>query len=125
MIDLILLAADMPVSNTMPWIDIAREIGVLAALAGFFTWQSWRREERLANRVTDLEKFIEEKLLEVIEKSMVHIAENTNNLRTVSEHMNVFMEKLGTRPCLYEDMIHTLKEQGYDIVKKSEIKEEK
>ena len=64
MIDLILFASEANISGSMPWIDIAREIGVLAALAGFFTWQSWRREERLANRVTQLEQFIEEKLFQ-------------------------------------------------------------
>ena len=118
MINFTLLAANNP--ETMPWIDIAREIGVLAALAGFFTWQSWRREERLANRVTQLEEFIEIKLLEVIENSLKHIAENTDTMRTCSQNMATFIEKLGNRPCLYEDTIKTLSEQGYDIIKKPE-----
>ena len=106
--------------NPMPWTDIAREIGVLASLAGFFTWQSWRREERLANRVTQLEEFIEIKLMEIIEKSMQHIADNTDTMRTCSETMARFCDRLSTRPCLYEDMVNTLKEQGYEIKKKEE-----
>ena len=104
----------------MPWIDIAREIGVLAALAGFFTWQSWRREERMSGRVTHLENFIQEKLLKTIETSLIHIEQNTETMRTCSENMAAFINKLSTRPCLYEEMIKTLSEQGYEIIKKED-----
>jgi hypothetical protein len=108
-------------AGPMPWIDIAREIGVLAALAGFFTWQSWRREERLANRVTQLEVFIETKLMEIIEKSMEHISENADVMRNCSVTMAKFCERLSTRPCLYEDMLVSLREQGYKISKENKV----
>ena len=114
----VLLASE--VVTSMPWLAIAREIGVLAALAGFFTWQSWRREERMSGRVTHLENFIQEKLLTTIETSLTHMNENTDVLRSYSENMAKFMEKLSTRPCLYEEMVKTLTEQGYDIIKKEE-----
>ena len=41
---------------------LGTEIGLMASLVLFFSWQAWKREARLADRVTTLETFISERM---------------------------------------------------------------
>ena len=76
----------------MDWHAVIRDFGVLATMVFFFTWASWKREERMSARVSKLEDFNQNELLEVVKTTTIAISDNTSaldNLRAV----------LTERPC--------------------------
>jgi len=76
--------------------DILRDFGFPVVLVIFFVWNSWKREERIAKRVTDLEVFVQDRLLLIVEKSTTAVVDNTAALHGLIEALRV-------RPCQYED----------------------
>lgn len=48
---------------------LGTEIGLMATLVLFFSWQAWKRETRLADRVTTLETFINEKMSIILDRN--------------------------------------------------------
>jgi hypothetical protein len=90
---MMVLAAAAPAPD---WIHtLITDFGFPIALVMFFVWNSWKREERLANRITDLEKFQQEKLLEIAQQCAEAIVDNTAAL-------NRLIKALEDRPCLCE-----------------------
>lgn len=92
---------------------LVTDIGIMASLVLFFTWTAWKREERLANRITALETFAQTDLINVGAASTEAIRDNT---KAILELSNV----LHMRPCLLETKI--VAEQFDRIVGKWEEK---
>lgn len=86
------LVAAAPTPN---WHTLITDFGFPIALVLFFVWNSWKREERIANRVTQLEDFLQNKLLEIDERGITAVVDNTAAL-------NRLVGALENRPCLCE-----------------------
>jgi len=48
---------------------LVREVGPFFTIMLFFVWRDYRREERLENKVSDLNVFIQNRLMAAIEKN--------------------------------------------------------
>ena len=69
-------------------ISILQEFGLLVCLVLFFTWQGWKREQRLSTRIDTLEKEYTEALKETIAATNRVISENTEMMRRLERHLN-------------------------------------
>lgn len=87
-----MLVAAVP---TPTWHTLVTDFGFPIALVLFFVWNSWKREERIANRVTQLETFVQTELLDINKQAVLAIADNTAAL-------NRLVGALENRPCLCE-----------------------
>ena len=72
----------------MTVVDILREFGILVALVLFFTWQGWKRETRLNDRITVLEEDYTSTLKELIASCTEVIAANTAVMQRLESHLN-------------------------------------
>lgn len=92
-----LFAATAPVAP-WDWATLLKDYGPWVLLVGFFVWHftstTTKREDRLASRITNLETFVQEKLVELVDKSSVAIADNTAAL-------NALIQALSDRPCQF------------------------
>jgi hypothetical protein len=89
-------------AELIQWSKVITDVGLLSALVLFFTWTAWKREERLAVRITALETFVQNDLLECTKTCVETITDNT---RAVGE----LIECLNQRPCLLEHPLTTEK----------------
>jgi len=69
-------------------LEVLREFGILVALVVFFTWQGWKREARLNDRITALEEDYTSTLKELVASCTEVISENTSVMRRLEEHLN-------------------------------------
>jgi hypothetical protein len=69
-------------------ITLLQEFGLLVCLVLFFTWQGWKREQRLSARIDTLEKEYTEALKETIVATNRVISENTEMMRRLEKHLN-------------------------------------
>ena len=53
----------------MNWASLIKEIGPYLGIMFFFIWRDYRREEQLVKQVMNLQKFILEELMGLIEKT--------------------------------------------------------
>ena len=53
----------------MNWVALIKEVGPYLGLMFFFIWRDYRREEQLVKQINDLQKFICEELVDLIEKT--------------------------------------------------------
>lgn len=53
----------------MDWIALIKEVGPYLGLMFFFIWRDYRREEQLVKQITELQKFIRDELMGLIEKT--------------------------------------------------------
>ena len=53
----------------MNWVALIKEVGPYLGLMFFFIWRDYRREEQLVKQITELQKFIREELVDLIEKT--------------------------------------------------------
>ena len=53
---------------------IVTEVGLMASLVLFFSWQAWKRETRLAERITTLETFINERFSAILTENATVLA---------------------------------------------------
>lgn len=53
----------------MNWIALIKEVGPYLGLMFFFIWRDYRREEQLVKQISELQKFIREELVDLIEKT--------------------------------------------------------
>jgi hypothetical protein len=72
----------------MTVVDILREFGILVALVLFFTWQGWKRETRLNDRITVLEEDYTSTLKELIASCTEVISANTAVMQRLEDHLN-------------------------------------
>ena len=97
-----LLVASESGSPFLDWHRLATDFGFPICLVVFFVWNSWKREERIAGRVTELENFVQSELMDMNEKAVKAILANT-------EALNRLLSAMEKRPCLCD---------GPDFVKK-------
>jgi len=90
-----LVAALVAASPIPDWHTLITDFGFPIALVLFFVWNSWKREERISKGVTSLEEFVQTKLIEINERGVAAIADNTAAL-------NRLIGALENRPCLCE-----------------------
>lgn len=99
-----LIAAAAGVNPVPDWHTILTDFGFPIALVCFFVWHAWKREEKITDRVNELQNFLQTKLIEIDERGILAIADNTSAL-------NRLVEALEARPCLCgEEFIHRLAE---------------
>ena len=53
----------------MNWIALIKEVGPYLGLMFFFIWRDYRREEQLVKQINELQKFIREELVDLVEKT--------------------------------------------------------
>lgn len=53
----------------MNWVALIKEVGPYLGLMFFFIWRDYRREEQLVKQINELQKFIREELVDLIEKT--------------------------------------------------------
>jgi len=70
-------------------VELAQQFGPLVALVIFFTWQGWKREQRLSDRITALETEYTAALKELVMDCKEVIHSNTEILRRLEERMQV------------------------------------
>lgn len=80
----------------MDWTSIIKEVGVIASIALFLVWCSWKREIRLSDRVTKLEMFVQEELIGIVRTSIDALRANTEALKNLTK-------ALESRPCMYDE----------------------
>lgn len=81
------------------FMDFVKQFGLPVALVIFFVWNSWVRENRLAKRITDLELFINEHMLKIIENATTAIVNSTTANEKVAQGLQRLVEQLSQRPC--------------------------
>jgi len=88
------------------WHSLLKDFGFPVALVVFFVWASWTREERaernaiereqrITNRVTELERFNQSELVILNKSAIAAITEN-------SAALSRLVDALDKRPCLCE-----------------------
>lgn len=53
----------------MDWIALIKEVGPYLGLMFFFIWRDYRREEQLVKQINQLNKFIQDELMQLIEQT--------------------------------------------------------
>ncbi len=51
------------------WVELIKEVGPYIGLMFFFIWRDYRREEKLVKQIDNLNEFIKETLMDLIEKT--------------------------------------------------------
>ena len=54
---------------TMEYVEMLKDFGPILGVILFFIWRDWKREDRMADRITALEKFQQDQLIELIERT--------------------------------------------------------
>ena len=68
--------------------DAVREFGIMVALVVFFTWQGWKRETRLNDRISILEEDYTSTLKELVASCTEVISENTAVMQRLETQLN-------------------------------------
>ena len=53
----------------MRWLELIKEVGPYFGIMFFFVWRDYRREERLEKQVKELNDFIQEQLVRLLERT--------------------------------------------------------
>lgn len=69
-------------------VSLLQEFGLLVCLVLFFTWQGWKREQRLSARIDSLETEYTEALKNTIHATNRVIAENTEMMRRLERRLD-------------------------------------
>lgn len=51
------------------WVELIKEVGPYIGIMFFFIWRDYRREEKLVKQIDELNEFIKETLMDLIEKT--------------------------------------------------------
>ncbi len=51
------------------WVELIKEVGPYIGIMFFFIWRDYRREEKLVKQIDELNDFIQETLVGLIEKT--------------------------------------------------------
>ena len=70
------------------FMEVLREFGIMVALVVFFTWQGWKRETRLNERISLLEEDYTSTLKELVASCTEVIAANTAIMQRLERHLD-------------------------------------
>jgi len=70
------------------FMEVLQEFGIMVALVVFFTWQGWKRETRLNNRISVLEEDYTSTLKELVSSCTKVISENTAVMQRLESHLD-------------------------------------
>ena len=73
--------------NAMELAPLLQEYGVMVTLVVFFVWQSWKREQRLSNRIDTIEGEYTQTLRDLVKRSSDVIAANTEIMEHLKKHL--------------------------------------
>tara|TARA_B100000700_G_scaffold327015_1_gene440277 strand:+ start:1802 stop:2047 length:246 start_codon:yes stop_codon:yes gene_type:complete len=76
------------------FVDVLQEFGIMVALVVFFTWQGWKREGRLNDRISALEEDYTSALKDLVTSCTEVIADNTATMKRLERYLD---KKLGDR----------------------------
>lgn len=65
----------------MEYAEMLKDFGPILGVVLFFIWRDWKREDRLADRVEQLETYQQETLVELVKETTTVIAQNTEQIR--------------------------------------------
>lgn len=66
------------------YIALLKDFGPVLGVILFFVWRDWKREDRLVERIEALEKFQQEQLIGLIQKTNEVVTHNTEQLKWVA-----------------------------------------
>ena len=66
-------------------LDILKEYGPIIAFMAFYVWRDYRRENLMGNRITSLENFQKEELIQLVKEVLVALVNNTDVLKDFCE----------------------------------------
>lgn len=78
----------------MAFMEILREFGVMVALVVFFTWQGWKRETRLNDRISALEEDYTSTLKELVTDCTEVISANTSVMKRLERQFGTSSDHL-------------------------------
>ena len=95
--------------NEVGLLQAVTEVGDPAALVVLFVFWSWKREEKLTSRVTESENYIRQELLNMIQRTVHAMEDNTVAYRQVIELVGDLSKTVTVlaeaRPCKYDEML--------------------
>ena len=53
----------------MNWVQLIKEVGPYLGIMFFFIWRDYRREEQLVKQINELQTFIRDELMDLIDKT--------------------------------------------------------
>jgi len=68
----------------MEYVRMLKDFGPVLGVILFFIWRDWKREDRMVERITALEEFQSEQLIQLITKTNEVVAHNTQQLKWVA-----------------------------------------
>jgi len=68
----------------MEYVRMLKDFGPVLGVILFFIWRDWKREDRMVERITALEEFQSEQLIQLITKTNEVVAHNTEQLKWVA-----------------------------------------
>ena len=69
-------------------LELLREFGILLTLVVFFTWQGWKREQRLSDRIAALEEDYTAALKDLVVSCSKVIAGNTTTMQRLEKQLD-------------------------------------
>ena len=78
--------------------SLVREYGVQAVVIGFFIWRDWQREKEMAAKITAVEAYVRDTLMDTLKESSATIAQN-------SRFMASLIAALSSRMCLASERL--------------------
>jgi hypothetical protein len=88
-------------------IQLAIQLGLPSALVIFFVFYGQRREEKLSNRVADLEREYRTILIDLIRQTDTHLERHTSimvdlveSVKESNKQVTALLLQMGERPCL-------------------------
>lgn len=68
----------------MEYAELLKDFGPVLGVVLFFIWRDWKREDRMADRIAALEKFQQNELISLIERTHEVVSHNTEQLKWVA-----------------------------------------
>jgi len=81
------------------FIEAIVTLGLTSALVVFFVWISWKREERLSARVTELEHQLTTTVVEALRDNTRAMFELVDGMRDLHNKVHLVAGNLDERPC--------------------------
>jgi tRNA(Phe) wybutosine-synthesizing methylase Tyw3 len=70
------------------FMEVLREFGIMVALVVFFTWQGWKRETRMSERISLLEEDYTSTLKELVANCTEVISANTAIMQRLEKQLD-------------------------------------